>query len=371
MPGESILVVEDEVAVRDLIVTILQEEGYRVQGAGNGEEGLACMAIAVPDLVLSDINMPRMGGYAFYDAVRAQPQWDRVPFVFLSGQGEHRDVLAGKKLGADDYLVKPILPDDLLVSVRARLDRQRRLDSLRDRQVAEVKNAILAVMNHEIRTPVTWLAGGAELLRDATADLDREQVRQVLDGILAGSERLVRLAENLVFLVDVQTGEARRTFDERKRPLDDLPDLLRECLRLAQPRAHAPEVCLRLEVSEPAPLVTGDPDMIVAAVQRLLDNAIKFSKEPDAEVTLSLLASGPRAVIEVRDRGVGVRPEDLSRITELFVQSGREKQEQQGTGSGLTIVREVATLHGGTLELASERGKGTTARLVLPASGRP
>jgi two-component system, sensor histidine kinase and response regulator len=371
MPGESILVVEDEVAVRDLIVTILEEEGYRVLGAGDGEEGLARMATAVPDLVVSDINMPKMGGYAFYDAVRARPHWDRVPFVFLTGQGEHRDVLAGKKLGADDYLVKPILPADLLVSVRARLDRQKRLDSLRDRQVAEVKNAILAVMNHEIRTPVTWLAGGAELLRDATADLDREQVRQVLDGILAGSERLVRLAENLVFLVDVQTGEARRTFEERKRLLPDLSDLLRECLRFAEPRARAEGVRLMLEAPGPPPLVAGDADMMMAAVHRLLDNAIKFSKGPEAEVTLALFASGPRTVIEVRDRGVGVRPEDLSRITDLFVQSGREKQEQQGTGSGLTIAREVAALHGGTLELTSEHGKGTTARLVLPAAERP
>ena len=371
MPGESILVVEDEAEVRDLIVTILEEEGYRVAGAGNGEEGLSRMASAVPDLVLSDINMPRMGGYAFYDAVRAHPQWDRVPFVFLSGQGEHDDVLAGKKLGADDYLVKPILPDDLLVSVRARLDRQRRLDSLRDRQVTEVKNAILAVMNHEIRTPVTWLAGGAELLRDATANLDREQIRQVLDGILAGSERLVRLAENLVFLVDVQTGEARRSFELRKRPLPDLPDLLRDCLRFAEARGLAQGVSLRLETCDKVPLVNGDPEMIAAAVQRLLDNAIKFSTESGTEVTLALLASGPRAVIEVRDRGVGVRAEDLARITDLFVQSGREKQEQQGTGSGLTIVREVAALHGGTIELASEHGKGTTARLVLPADARP
>ena len=290
--------------------------------------------------------------------MRARPHWDRVPFVFLTGQGEHQDVMAGKKLGADDYLVKPILPDDLLVSVRARLDRQKRLDSLRDRQVADVKNAILAVMNHEIRTPVTWLAGGAELLRDPTVDLNREQVRQVLDGILAGSERLVRLAENLVFLVDVQTGEARRTFEQRKRPLADLPDLLRRSLRFAETRAHAGGVRLQLEVSDLPPLVTGDPEMIGAAVQCLLDNAIKFSKEPGAEVTLALLASGSRAVIEVRDRGVGVRTEDLARITDLFVQSGREKQEQQGTGSGLTVAREIAALHGGTLELRERAREG-------------
>src|SRR5262249_10497005 len=102
MPGERILVVEDEVAVRDLLLDILESAGYRVMGAGNGEEGLVRMASAVPDLVVSDVNMPRMGGHAFCDAVRARPEWDRIPFIFLSGQGEQQDVIAGKRLGADD-----------------------------------------------------------------------------------------------------------------------------------------------------------------------------------------------------------------------------------------------------------------------------
>jgi two-component system, sensor histidine kinase and response regulator len=367
MPGERILVVEDEIAVRDLLVDILEAAGYRVMGAGNGEEGLVRMASAVPDLVVSDVNMPRMGGHAFCDAVRARAEWDRIPFIFLSGQGEQRDVIAGKRLGADDYLCKPFSPDELLVSVRARLDRQGRLDSLRDRQVLEVKYAILAIMNHEIRTPVTSLAGRAELLRDASTSLDREQVQELLDGILAGSERLVRLAENLLLLVDFKTGDARRTFEARKRPLSDLPEILQACLRLERSRALAQEVELRLEVPDALPRVTGDPEMLASAVRHLLDNAIKFSTKPGSEVTLAVRPGAGRAAIEVRDQGVGIRAEDLSRITDLFEQSERDKQEQQGTGCGLTVAREIAVLHGGSLELRSELGKGTTACLLLPA----
>ena len=245
MPQDSILVVEDELAMRELIVELLEAEGYRVTSAMDGEEGLARMTAATPDLVLSDINMPRMGGYAFYDAVRTRPQWDRVPVIFLTGQGEHDDVLAGKKLGADDYLVKPFANEDLLVSVRARLDRQKRLDALRERQVAQVKESILAIMNHEIRTPVTWLVVAAELLRDPASNLDRNEMRELLDGILAGSERLVRLAEDLVLLVDCQTGEARRAFDRRKRPLDRPPRPPAAVGRGREARAEAKGVRLR------------------------------------------------------------------------------------------------------------------------------
>src|SRR5262249_8950757 len=282
-----------------------------VTGAADGVEGLVRMASAIPDLVVSDVNMPRMGGHAFCDAVRARQEWDRIPFIFLSGQGEQQDVLAGKRLGADDYLSKPFSPDALLVSVRARLDRQGRLDSLRDRQVSDVKKAILEIMNHEIRTPVQGLALSAELLRDESANLDREKMRELLDGILAGSQRLVRLAENLLLLVEFQTGEARRGFDARKRPLSDLPDILEAAL--------AQGIRLKLDAPESLPRVTGDKEMLGTAVRHLLDNAIKFSKEPGSEVTLAVAVVGKHAAIEVRDHGVGIQAEDLSRITDLFV----------------------------------------------------
>ncbi|HEX9203212.1 MAG TPA: response regulator, partial [Vicinamibacteria bacterium] len=167
MPGESILVVDDEASVRELIVEILEAAGFRVSTASDGAEALDRMDAAAPDLVLSDINMPRMDGYAFYEGVRARPQWDGVPFVFLTGRAEPMEVLAGKELGADDYVVKPFTPEELLVAVRARLARRARLEALQERQVAEVKRAILSTLNHEFRTPITWLVGYAELLRDS------------------------------------------------------------------------------------------------------------------------------------------------------------------------------------------------------------
>ena len=366
MAGESILVVDDEDPVRELLVEILEAAGFRVSTAHDGAEGLERMEAATPDLVLSDINMPGMDGYAFYEGVRAHPQWDGVPFVFLTGRGERMEVLAGKELGADDYVVKPFNPEELLVAVRSRLTRRAQLEAFQERQVAEVKNAILSTLNHEFRTPITWLVGYAELLRDSKGDLTPEQMRQLLDGILAGSARLVRLVEDLVLLVDLHSGEARRTFRRLKRPLADLPDLLRERLERERDRAAASSVRLCLEVPDRLPAVLGEPEQLGNAISRLLDNAIKFSKREGGSVTLAAARQGPRLVIEVRDEGIGVRAEDLARIWDLFYQSDRAKNEQQGLGSGLTIARAIVTLHGGTLGLSSRLGIGTTARLELP-----
>jgi two-component system, sensor histidine kinase and response regulator len=363
---ESILVVDDEASMRTLIVEILQEAGFRVSSASGGGEGLARMEIAVPDLVLSDISMPGMDGYAFYDSVRARPQWDAVPFVFLSGRGEPVEVLEGKGRGADDYLVKPFTPQELLVAVRSRLSRRAQLEGLRERQVSSVKHAILATLNHEFRTPLTWLTGFAELLRDSPEELSREQMRQVVDGILAGSARLVRLVEDLVLLVDLHSGDAKRTYERLKRPLDDLPDLIRERVKRERAAAEANGVRFRVDVPEHLPPVLGEPEQLGNAISRLLDNAIKFSRKKGSLVTVTATTQDSQVVIEVKDEGIGVRSEELARLSELFYQSDRASLEQQGLGSGLTIARGIMSFHGGTLGLSSLLGVGTTARLELP-----
>src|SRR6266436_2683289 len=354
MAGESILVVDDEESVRELIVEILEGAGFRVSTASDGAQGLERMEAATPELVLSDINMPGMDGYAFYEGVRARPQWDGVPFVFLTGRGEPMEVLAGKELGADDYVVKPFTPEELLVAVRARLARRAQLEAFQERHVAEVKRAILSTLNHEFRTPITWLVGYAELLRDSKGDLNPEQMRQLLDGILAGSARLVRLVEDLVLLVDLHSGEARRTFRRLKRPLEDLPSLLRELVQRERAAADARGVRLRVDVPERLPAVLGEPEQLGNAISRLLDNAIKFSRKPGSQVTVAATTQGSRVVIEVRDEGIGVRPEELARISDLFYQSDRATLEQQGLGSGLTIARGILSFHGGTLGLSSQ-----------------
>jgi two-component system, sensor histidine kinase and response regulator len=367
MPGEKILVVDDEAAVSGLIVEILEEAGFQASAAGNGIEALARMEAVTPDLVLSDIGMPGMDGHAFYAGVRARPQWDGVPFVFLSGRGEPLEVLEGKGRGADDYLVKPFTAAALLVAVRARLARRAQLEALRERQVAELRNGILATLNHEFRTPLTWLSGYAEILRDCPEQLSTEQMREAIDGILSGSARLVRLVEDLVLLVDLHSGQARRSYERLKRPLDDLPGLLQECVARMRKIADAAGVRLIVEVPERLPAVLGESDLLSNAIGRLLDNSVKFSKKGGPPVTLRARAEGGRVRIEIRDEGIGVRPEEMDKISDIFYQSDRATLEQQGLGSGLAIARGIISLHDGTLRLTSELGVGTIAHLDLPA----
>jgi len=105
---ETLLIVEDNDALRDGLREMLTQEGFTVLTAANGREALQQMGALTPDLIVSDIAMPEMDGMAFFSAVRARPEWVTIPFLFLTARGEKQDILRGKNMGAEDYLIKPL-----------------------------------------------------------------------------------------------------------------------------------------------------------------------------------------------------------------------------------------------------------------------
>lgn len=123
----TILVVDDHEAIQVYTEQVLNEAGYRVLIANDGNEALGILAAHPVNLILADINMPRMNGYQLYDKVVNDPRWVAIPFIFLTGRTMDSDIRYGKELGVDDYITKPFYPDDLIAIVRGRLRRAERL----------------------------------------------------------------------------------------------------------------------------------------------------------------------------------------------------------------------------------------------------
>ena len=363
---ETILVVDDEEAVRELLAEMLRDAGYAVAEARHGAEALERLSEQPVQLVVSDISMPVMDGYGLYQSVRARSDWASLPFIFLTGHDERPRLRHAKELGVDDYLVKPVVSEDLLVAVRALLARHARLEAARDDQIDRLRQAILVAVSHELRTPLTYLSGYAELLAGSP---EAPRVRNLVDGILKGARRLQRLAEDLVFLVELRSGRAYRRFEAEKRPVEHLPLLLREALAARQDQAAAAGVTLAAEVPAELPVLVGDRRLLGDAVDRLLDNAVKFSKREGGRVSLRARAEGSSVVIEVEDEGVGIPAAELARVSELFHQVDRQRNEQQGVGSGLTVAHSIALLHRGELQAESEPGRGSRFTLRLPVEG--
>jgi two-component system sensor histidine kinase/response regulator len=328
-------------------------------------EGLAALQNGVPDLIVSDINMPGMDGYQFYGQVRARPDWVNVAFIFLTAKSEKMDVRQGKMLGADDYITKPFEEADLLVAVQAKLNRQARLDAAHGRQVAELKRTILTTLNHEFRTPVTYITTYADMLNDGNVSTDEFQ--EFMRGIQTGCDRLRHLVEDFILLVELQTGEAKQTYDRRCARLPDLGPLLSIALESARGRAEARRVTLAQEVrGSLRPILAGRQYLLNAGTRRL-DNGIKFSRKEGGRVRLRAWPGGRGAHIEVVDHGIGMPAAQLDKIFDLFDQIERAKLEQPGSGSVLAIAQSRVQLHGGEITAASQVNEGSTVAIELPA----
>jgi putative two-component system response regulator len=154
MTEETILLVEDSEVLRQGLESLLIQENYQVITGGNGREALAKMESDTPDLILADIIMPEMDGYALFEAVRSKPEWISIPFIFLTARRERKHILAGKRLGAEDYLLKPISPDDLLTAIRSRLGRSQQL-LLAQMQESYEASLIMLANAIEVRDPYT------------------------------------------------------------------------------------------------------------------------------------------------------------------------------------------------------------------------
>ncbi|HLA97038.1 MAG TPA: HD domain-containing phosphohydrolase [Anaerolineales bacterium] len=162
MARETILIVEDNDVLRQGLQALLEAEGYSVSTAVHGSDALEIMGSIHPDLILSDIAMPEMDGFAFFDTVRTKPDWISIPFIFLTARREREDIFTGKKLGAEDYLVKPVTRHELVTTIRSRLSRSQQL--------------LYAQLQHAYESSLIMLANAIEL-RDQYTRGHVERVR--------------------------------------------------------------------------------------------------------------------------------------------------------------------------------------------------
>jgi len=371
MRKQHILVVEDHESLLAGIQDILEAEGYVALTATDGVKALRVMEGTCPDLIVADIMMPRMDGYAFYEAVRARPEWVPIPFIFLTAKAEKEDVLRGKDLGAEDYITKPFEPQELLVAVRARLGRARAIREVTEAEFDQLKQQIVTALSHEMRTPLTYVQGYTELALDDVASLSSDAIQEFLLGIKRGADRLTLLIEDFLLLLRLDTGQSEEEFRLLARVNHNLGAILERTARQHEKQATARGVTLETIVEPDLPPVRLCEPLFVDALGRLIENGIKFSQGEGKRVTVSTRSADGSVEVAVADQGVGIPPEEISHLFERFRQIGREKMEQQGVGLGLAIAQALIRLHGGEITVESEPERGSTFTIWLPVAEEP
>ena len=234
-------------------------------------------------------------------------------------------------------------------------------DVNREVKAAEERSQFIAGVSHELRTPLAAIRMYAETLSMGRLQ-DETTRREYADTILAEGERLGRLVDNVLDFAKIEQGK-RRLY--RLRPTS-LTDVVRSAVRALEKPLAQQGFTLQVKMDEAVPDVQADADALMRAILNLLTNAMKYSGA-SRQIELTLTQKRRHAVIQVKDFGFGLPPEELDRIFEKFYRAPQpEGQAVPGTGLGLTIVKHVAEEHGGSVEVRSETGKGSTFSILIP-----
>src|SRR3989304_727447 len=193
---KRILVVEDEVDIRESIRDLLEAKGFKVLCADNGLTGLQLAREQLPDLIISDILMPKMDGYDLLDELRRDPVIATIPFIFLTAKTNRSEIRHGMDLGADDYLTKPFFPADLYNAIESRFARQSIITQQFQKKLDELRQSITAALPQELRTPLTGILAGSALLRERYTGPQDEEIHILADLMYQSAERLNRLVQN-------------------------------------------------------------------------------------------------------------------------------------------------------------------------------
>ncbi len=366
MGSQRVLVVEDHKPMSRAIQDILESEGYEVVTAVDGMEALETMQVRRPDIILADIMMPRLDGYDLYREVRARPEWTPIPFVFLTARSEREDRLRGKILGAEDYVTKPFDAEELVVIVRSRLKRARAIQEATEMAFEQLKQQIVTVLGHELRTPLTYVTGYTDLALEDVSSLRPNEIEEFLKGIKTGADRLNRLVEDLLLVVQIDSGRAQEEFDGLVALHHDLRSILEQTADQFLDQARKRGITLQVDAEPDLPPVRLCAPYFRNALGRILENAVKFSRDGSERVDIGATVEGDWIRISVSDYGVGIPMEQQRFLFDRFRQLNRDQLEQQGVGLGLAIAQDLIHLHGGRITVQSTLGAGSTFTIWLP-----
>ncbi|WP_162530881.1 ATP-binding protein [Rhodovastum atsumiense] len=392
-----VLVVEDNVDLRVFVAAALKSVA-RTALAGDGKEGLSAAERLRPDLILTDIMMPRMSGDEMVAELRGRGDLADIPVMVLSARADEPLRIRLLQGQVQDYLVKPFAADELRARVanllqvkrardllRAELDsRQENLEELarevaslnrslraaaddmrvaRDRaeQASRAKSAFLNMVSHELRTPLTQLELQVGLLRRLFGGTLDEKQQKVLSRTAAAVRRLSHLVGSLLDYSTLQSG--RLTVRPERF---DLAGLMASACADAALGADGRDLDVVDETDGDVPPVVSDPALVRIIVRNLLDNAVKYTGR--GKVSARVSGAGGHVRIEVADTGPGIPAEVQERIFEPFEQLEEvDRKHAPGVGLGLTLVREIAGILGGHVRLVSTPGEGSVFAVELPS----
>ncbi|MEW6220552.1 MAG: hybrid sensor histidine kinase/response regulator [Thermodesulfobacteriota bacterium] len=357
----QVLVVEDHPDNLLVLQAILEHEGFAVRTACSGEEALTILQEEPGrvDLILSDVMMPGMSGYDLCRILRGDPRLAELPVILITAKRiDEGDALHGMRVGADDYLVRPIDPRLLVKKIQVQLDHRHNLAQWQERyhttrQELDQRDWSTRMLVHDMRSPLSAALAVAYLL-EASTDLTPQQ-RDLVGRMRICLDRQEDMLQDLLCTAAIQNGRlqlVRETFT--------LGDLVREQLVIQESAAMAGRLTIDVQGLDRGWRVNADRRLLGRVVANLLTNAIKFAR---ARTTISIRLGPSTAsvhpvadgvVFSIANEGEVIPISDQERIFQPFTQGrGQDYGRSSGYGLGLCFCQQIIRLHGGYLGVIS------------------
>ncbi|MEA2491064.1 MAG: hypothetical protein QOH21_2856 [Acidobacteriota bacterium] len=372
----AVLLLEDSVLDAELTCASLGLEGScRIERVEDQRSFESALAERHFDLILADYSLPSFDGISALDL--AQQSHPETPFIFVSGALGEELAIETLKRGATDYVLKHRLErlrPSVLRALREKEERrQRQLAEEKLRKMAEdnarlyaqarraslAKDEFIAMISHELRTPMTSILGWTRLLK--MGGLSQEESVTAMEAVERSATVQARLIDDLLDISRISTGKLELSLEDV-----DLANVVTTTVEALRIPAREKQITLQTQIAAEGCLVRGDRNRLQQVVSNLVQNAVKFTPE-GGWVSVELAGNNGRAELRVRDNGKGIRPEALDQIFEAFRQEQGSMEGKGGLGLGLSIVRHIVERHGGSVSAESEGlDRGATFCVALP-----
>lgn len=355
-----ILIVDDNPQNVEILWKALKNKNYKIIMANSGIQALRVIDEIIPDLILLDIMMPNMNGFEVCEKLKASPETQHIPIIFLTALTDSEDIIKGFEYGAMDYITKPFNLPELLVRVNTHLELKFSKELLLEKN-AEQKE-LLHILCHDLANPMSLVKIFLELSESRSDDWLLEQKPSMLQAMENGL-KIIELVREV------------RVLDEKKGKINLIPcnlrNLVSESLMILQPQFTQKNIAYEMNIDESLTVLGEKTSFINSVLNNIFTNAIKFSF-PDSIITVNARQEGETVIVTITDTGIGMSPKLLEDVFDISQPTTRRGTNgEKGTGFGMPLMKKFITIFGGDIEISSKEKKtgvedhGTTVKLIL------